>query len=285
MLVKNCASMGRPVPIHPLDRSLHMKTAVIQFNAGDNKKKNFDRAIDFIEKAIKQNAKFILLPEIFIFRGNLKRASGEISETIPGSTINALAKIAKSNKVFILAGSIHEKVKGQKKVYNTSILIDDRGRIKAKYRKINLFDVTLGQKKIRESDCFLAGRQPVSVGVGGFKIGLSVCYDLRFPELYRHYAKQCVDILCVPSAFTYETGKAHWEVLLRARAIENFSYVLAPNQVGKDSRGIKTYGHSMIINPWGKILAQASETKEEIIYADLRKNFKKSLFIFLSLIL
>ena len=248
-----------------------MKTAVIQFNASDNKADNLRRAINFVEKAVRQKAQFILLPEIFLFRGNLKIASGEIAESIPGSTINALRQIAKSRRVFILAGSMCEKVKGQSKVYNTSVLIDDQGRIKAKYRKINLFDVTLGRKKIRESDCFLAGRQPVSVSVGEFKVGLSVCYDLRFPELYRGYALRGVDILCVPSAFTHETGKVHWEILLRARAIENFSYVLAPNQVGEDTRGIKTYGHSMIIDPWGKILGEGSESREEIIYADLDK--------------
>jgi nitrilase len=111
--------------------------------------------------------------------------------------------------------------------------------------------------------------------VKDFLIGMSVCYDLRFPEFYKLYAKHGVDIICVPSAFTQKTGEHHWEVLLRARAIENLAYVLAPNQIGEDTRGIKVYGHSMIIDPWGTVLARASADKEEIIYARLDKNIIK----------
>ena len=247
-----------------------MKTAVIQFNATDNKAENLKRALVFVESAAKKKAKFIVLPEIFIFRGNLK-LTPNVAEMIPGPTIREFSQLAKKYHVFILAGSIYEKVRGEKKVYNTSVLIDDHGRIKAKYRKINLFNVILSGKKIMESQCFLSGTRPVLTQVGEFSTGLTICYDLRFPKLFWDYGQKGVEIFCIPSAFTYETGKVHWETLLKARAIENFAYVLAPNQAGENHRGIKTYGHSMIIDPWGKILAQASENREEIIYADLDK--------------
>ncbi len=116
--------------------------------------------------------------------------------------------------------------------YNTSVFIDPHGKITAKYRKIHLFDARIGDKIVKEEDCLRAGRRPVTVKVGEFKVGLSICYDLRFPDLYQNYARRGVEILTVPSCFTRKTGEAHWETLLRARAIENLSYVLAPNQVG-----------------------------------------------------
>ena len=263
--------VGRaPASGSPAGTATQMKTAVIQFNATDNKDENFKRALAFVESAAKKKAKFIVLPEIFIFRGNLK-LTPNVAEMIPGPTIREFSQLAKKYRVFILAGSIYEKVVGQKKVYNTSVLIDNQGQVKAKYRKVNLFNVTLNQKRIVESERFLAGKQSVSTRVGEFSVGLTICYDLRFPKLFWDYGKKGVEVLCVPSAFTHETGKVHWETLLKARAIENFAYVLAPNQVGENHRGIKTYGHSMIIDPWGKILAQASENREEIIYADLDK--------------
>ena len=121
-------------------------------------------------------------------------------------------------------------------------------------------------KKIKESDYFLSGKQIALTRVKDFNLGMSICYDLRFPELYRHYFGRGAEILTVPSAFTAKTGQAHWESLLRARAIENLAYVLAPNQVGTDSKGILSHGHSMIVSPWGEIIARASNDKEEIIY-------------------
>ncbi len=261
-----------------------LKTAVIQLRATDNKAENIERAVFLVQQAIRRQAEFILLPEIFVFRG---RWTGldieEIAEEIPGASITPLMALARRHKVFILAGSIFEKSKTAKKVYNTSVLINNRGDIVCKYRKRHLFDANVGGKRIREFDQFVAGTKSAMARIKGFAAGLSICFDLRFPELYREYAFLGVQVLCVPSAFTHQTGKAHWEILLRARAVENLCYVLAPNQTGKDSRGIRCYGHSMIVDPWGKILARASADKEEIIFANLdRKTLKRrrsSLFV------
>ncbi|HBG60763.1 MAG: hypothetical protein A2Y03_04545 [Omnitrophica WOR_2 bacterium GWF2_38_59] len=250
-----------------------MKIAVIQFNAGANKENNIERACFFVEKAISKQAKFILLPEVFVFRGNLaaKRVLSKVAESIEGNTIKKLSLIAKKNKVAVLAGSIYEKIYRSKKVYNLSVLIGPDGKIAAKYRKINLFDANVDGQRIREANIFKPGDNKAIAKVGGMKAGLSICFDLRYPELYRYYCLKGAEILCVPSAFTHTTGKDHWETLLRARAIENKCFVLAPNQIGKNGQGVLCYGNSMIVDPWGKILARASNNKEEIIYADINK--------------
>jgi len=248
-----------------------MKVALIQMNATSDKSRNIVRAVELIKEAIACQSRFVLLPEVFNFRGILvkPRDIQSIAEPIGGESLRPLMALAKRHKVFILAGSVYEKAKGIKKVYNTSVLIDDNGKISTRYRKIHLFDAIIGKKVIKESRLFVAGRKMAIGVVDQLRVGLSVCYDLRFPHLYKSYAQQGAHVLCVPSAFTKATGQAHWEVLLRARAIENLCYVLAPNQVGKDGRGVPSYGHSMIIDPWGKILAEASGDKEEIIYAHL----------------
>lgn len=249
-----------------------MKIALIQFNAGNNKEKNIARALQLVKQAARKQAKFILLPEVFIYRGERSELV-RVSEAISGPVIKAIAKAAKEYKTHILAGSIYEKITGNKKVYNTSVLINNQGKIIERYRKINMFDAVLGKTRIKEGDVFKEGKKVVSADVENFKVGLSICYDLRFPEIYRKYALNGVQVLCVPSAFTHKTGKDHWHTLLRARAIENLSYVLAPNQVGVDHRGVKSYGHSLVVDPWGKIIAEGTANKEQIIYASLDKKF------------
>ncbi len=252
-----------------------MKVAVIQLTSGNNKQRNIESAVRLVSKAIQSKAVFVVLPEVFNGRFSLKE-SFQNAEDIPGESIRPLMGLAKENKVFILAGSIYEKVKRKKKCFNTSILIDSRGEIIKKYRKINLFQANVGGVTIREKDVFLSGNRRACSFVEKFFVGLSICYDLRFPLMFQKHSQKRFDILCVPSAFTRETGKDHWEVLLRARAIENFCYVLAPNQAGKDSRGIRSYGNSMIVDPWGKVLARASNSREEIIYADISSKVLKS---------
>jgi len=248
-----------------------MKVAVIQIQATDNKERNINRALALAQKAVSNKAQFILLPETFNHRGRPRPKGGysSVSESIPGESSVPFMVLAKAHKIFILLGSLLEKTTGAKKVYNTSILINDKGKIAATYRKINLFDAVLGKKSLKESRFLLAGKTPKAAYIKNFAAGLSICYDLRFPSLYQAYAKSGVNILCVPSCFTKQTGKAHWEALLRARAIENLCYILAPNQIGKDARGVTCYGNSMIISPWGEVLARASGYKEEIIYATL----------------
>ena len=254
-----------------------MKTAVIQLNATDNKQRNIEKALLLVNRAVARKAKFILLPEAFNFRGKagLRKGHAKVAERIPGMSTEPFIDAAKKHRVFILAGSIGEFVPGRKNFFNTSVLIDDRGRIAAKYRKIHLFDAVIGKVKVKESRVFCHGSKAVVTMVGNWAVGMSICYDLRFPELYQKYARQGAEVLSVPSVFTKMTGMAHWEALLRARAIENLCYVLAPNQIGKDGNGVPSYGNSMIIDPWGKILARASGVKEEIIYADLDKKALK----------
>lgn len=248
-----------------------MKIALIQFNAGPDKNENVRRALSFIAAAANGGAEFVLLPETFVYRGDLlNRKNFEYAaETIPGHATNLLAKLAVEKKIFILPGSIVEKAGNKLKAYNTSIMIDPKGKIVSQYRKINLFDANLGRRKVNEANCFLKGKGSVVSHVQDFRVGMAICYDLRFPNLFQEYRSAGAHILVVPSCFSHVTGQAHWEVLLRARAIETQCFVLAPNQIGKDARGIAAYGNSMIINPWGEILARASGHKEEVITADI----------------
>lgn len=252
-----------------------MKIALIQFNAGPDKDDNLRRALFFIMQAADRGAKFILLPEMFLYRGNLLKKENlhYAAEAIPGKSLNVLAQEAIRQKVSILAGSIAEKAGS--KAYNTSVLINPQGKITACYRKIHLFGAKIQGQNVNESQCFLRGTKPVMGVVDGFRVGMSICYDLRFPDLYQKYQMKSAHVLVVPSCFTRTTGQVHWEVLLRARAIETQCFVLAPNQVGKDARGVVSYGNSMIVNPWGEILVRGSDNKEEILVADITsKDFK-----------
>ncbi len=247
-----------------------MKIALLQFCADSDKAANLSKALTLSREAIEGGAEFILLPEIFNFRGDSrnKELFTKATEKIPGPTTDAFVPLAKKHHVSFLLGSILEKAP-QSLAYNTSVFIGPRGTISAKYRKIHLFDARIGDKMIRESDCFRPGTRPATVKIGEFRAGLSICYDLRFPGLYQNYARKGVEILTVPSCFTKKTGEAHWETLLRARAIENLSYVLAPAQVGMDARGLQAYGHSMIVSPWGEVIACGSAEKEEIIFGEI----------------
>ena len=247
-----------------------LKVALIQLCSGHDKEANLDRALAMSREALDKGAGFILLPEVFNFRGDSRQRQvfANAAESIPGPSSKAFLPLAKKYKASILLGSIIEKSRGTR-AYNTSVFINAHGAIGAKYRKIHLFDARIGDKIIRESDCFRPGRSRTKVNVGHFRAGLSICYDLRFPGLYRDYAQSGVEVLTIPSCFTRRTGEAHWEALLRARAIENLSYVLAPNQVGTDDRGMKAHGHSMIISPWGEIIAQGSAEGQEIVFGEI----------------
>jgi len=246
-----------------------VKVAVVQMNSGGDKRKNIVRGIFLCQKAIADRAQFILLPEVFNYRGT--QEAWQVAEPIPGESTRPFQELAKTKRVHILLGSLYERIKNSGKAFNTSVLVDKYGKIVGHYRKIHLFKANIQDKVIRESQTFKAGRGLATAQVEGFSVGLSVCYDLRFPWIYRAYAQKGVDILCVPSAFTKATGEAHWEVLLRARAVENLCYVLAPDQIGKDGRGVDSFGHSMIIDPWGKVMAKASGGREQIIYAQINK--------------
>ncbi len=247
-----------------------MKVAVIQLNAQQDKDQNISYALEMVRRSIAVKAKFILLPEVFNYRGSLEKMLDVVAEPIPGKSLKPLMELAQRHKVNILAGSVYEQSPRRNRVYNTSVFIDARGKITAKYRKIHLFEAAFDNKIIREKKYFLAGTKRVTVKINDFRVGLTTCYDLRFPELYRQYFSAGCNVLVAPSAFTKKTGQAHWEILVRARAIENLCYILAPNQIGQDSRGVETYGHSLIVGPWGEIVAEGSADKEEILLAEVR---------------
>jgi predicted amidohydrolase len=230
--------------------------AAVQMVASDDKGANLVEAERWIRKAASKNARVVALPEVFIWRGEKKRER-EMAEAIPGPTAEKLGALARELGIFLLGGSILEAIPGSPKAYNTSLFFDPAGNLVASYRKIHLFDVDLANgTSLRESATREFGDAAVVADTQLCAMGLTVCYDLRFPELYRALAAQGAKIVFVPSAFTAFTGEAHWEPLLRARAIENQVYIVAPGQFGKSPKSFETHGHSMIVDPWGKILAE-----------------------------
>lgn len=251
--------MSNKLLINELRRDMPiLKTAAIQLNSQPNLDTNMIEVYRWLEKAASKEAKLICLPENFAFMGNeserMKQAE-EIAEIVEES----LQVWAEELDVYILAGG-YPVPAGKGKVFNRSILINPGGAIQAMYNKIHLFDVELSENEVyRESDMVQGGREVVVSKLQEFEmnLGLSICYDIRFPELYRQQADRDVDIITVPAAFTRPTGRAHWEVLLRARAIENSAYVIAPAQTGKHGSKRETWGHAMIIDPWGRVLSNA----------------------------
>ena len=235
-----------------------MRAAVIQVNSGDDRAANLAAAGAIMTRAVDQGAGLLALPESFAFMsedGDAKIRHREDPDDSP--SLDFLRHFAARHRVWILGGSIAMRVPDSDKATNSSFLIDDHGRIRARYDKIHLFDVNLGQgEPYRESDRIQPGHEPVTAPTPFGIIGLSVCYDLRFPELYRALSAAGATILAVPAAFTLTTGPDHWELLLRARAVENFSYVLAPGQWGRHPGGRRTYGHSMVVDPWGTVTAR-----------------------------
>ncbi len=246
-----------------------IRACLVQFNAGSNLRKNLERLERILLKAYAIRPDFIALPENFAWRG----VSSDLSKTAKASP-DILARfqaIAKAKKSAFLLGSLLETSNQPGQFYNTAYWISREGRLVSKYRKIHLFDVVIpGCLKVRESKHILSGNALVMVKVKGVPAGLSICYDLRFPELYRKLSAKGAKILFVPANFTYETGKAHWEVLLKARAVENLCFVVAPGQVGRHPEsGIRSFGKSLILDPWGRVLAEASSKGEEVLWADL----------------
>lgn len=248
-----------------------MNTAVIQMNSGPDKESNIRRAIGFTREALAKKSRFVCLPEYFYFRGLLKTKDSldRAIEPVNGPTVKLFAALAKEKKAHILLGSIYERARTPGRVYNTSVLLGPDGKVKAIYRKNNLFHVRLGGGETREADVFDPGTAAALARVEDFGLGMTLCFDVRFPGLFEDYARRGADLFTIPSSFSSTTGKAHWELLVRARAVETFSYVLAPNQTGLNAGGLACWGQSLIVDPWGRILAQASNDKEEIIYARL----------------
>jgi len=245
-----------------------MLVSAIQMNSRDNKEENLRSAERLIDLAAERGAGLAVLPEMFNFLGPSERRPEE-AEEIPGPTIQRIARKAVQHRMYIIAGSILEKSESPDKVYNTSVLVDPLGQAAARYRKMHLFDVVVeGQPPYRESAAVLPGDQVVVAEIELGAVGLTICYDLRFPELYRALTNRGAGIISIPAAFTLHTGLAHWEVLVRARAIENQCYVIAAAQVGVHPVSRECFGNSMIVDPWGTVLACAPN-EESVVCAEI----------------
>ena len=241
--------------------------AAIQMSSGPDKGANLDKAERLVRDAAARGAALIVLPEVFSWRGP-REQEANTTEKIPGPTADRLSRLARELGVHLQAGSILERIDAERRSYNTALLFGPDGEILARYRKIHLFDVEIpGQVSARESEIRKPGDEAVVAKTALGTIGLSVCYDLRFPELYRRLAREGAEIVLIPSAFTFPTGAAHWETLVRARAIENQVYVIAPDQYGMSPNGYRNYGGSMIVDPWGSVIARASEGEGVILGA------------------
>jgi deaminated glutathione amidase len=231
----------------------------VQMTSTADRARNMDTALRLVNEAADLGAKLVGLPENFAFMGPEEaRLAG--AETLEGPTLGALRELARCRGIFVPAGSTAEKVDAPRKTANTSALIADDGSIVAAYRKIHLFDVSIPDgARYAESEVVVPGDKAVVAPTALGRVGLTVCYDLRFPELYRKLAGLGAEVFTIPSAFTLFTGKDHWEVLIRARAVENLAYVLAPAQVGRHSPTRQTFGNAMIVDPWGVVLARCPD--------------------------
>ncbi len=242
-----------------------MKISLIQMNSINDKAANIAAARTLIEKAAaEEQPDLILLPEQFDWAGGVKGDKARHAEPLPGGPAYSMAQeLAAKHRVFIHAGSLMERIEGDERIHNTTVVFDRRGDEIARYRKIHLFDVTTPDGlAYRESATVKAGDAVVAYDCEGVKIGCTICYDLRFPALFQALAERGVDVIALPAAFTMQTGKDHWETLLRARAIETQTYVLAAAQTGSfkvNSETRQTYGHSLVVDPWGLVVAKASD--------------------------
>jgi len=249
----------------------NLKVAAIQMISGRSVKDNLDSAGKLVEQAANQGAELAVLPEFFIRIAN--PADSDFSAIIEplgaGAIQQQLAEIARKNKIYLVAGTIPIKSEMDKKCYNTALVYNPEGRLICHYNKIHLFKFDNGEYKFDEGVNFIHGDKFSSFEIGDFKFGLAICYDLRFPELFRNLAG--VDAFILPAAFLHHTGVAHWEILLRARAIENQCYMLASGQGGIHDNGRHTFGHSMLISPWGDIESML-ETGVGIVMGTIKKS-------------
>lgn len=242
-----------------------MKCSLVQMNSIGDKARNIAMARALIEQAVaEESPDWVLLPETFDWAGGTAAQRLAAAETIPGGPAYAMCQeMARTHRIFVHAGSINEKVPGEDKVYNTTVVFDRAGEPVARYRKIHLFDVTTPDGvEYRESAHVAPGDAVVTYDCEGVTVGAAICYDLRFPELFQALARKGAQLIALPAAFTLQTGKDHWEVLIRARAIETETYFAASAQCGAFAQGNsmrQTYGHSMMVDPWGHVVARASD--------------------------
>jgi deaminated glutathione amidase len=242
-----------------------MKISLIQMNSRHDKAANIAAAGELIERAVgEERPDWVALPECFDFLGGKRADKFAAAEILPdGPAYGAMQALAKKHKIFVHAGSLLERVEGEERIYNTTVVFDRAGREVARYRKIHMFDITAPDgTQYRESNAFKPGNAIATYDCEGVKIGCAICYDLRFPYLFQALAEEGAEMIALPSNFTLQTGKDHWDVLCRARAIETETYFCAPAQTGNHVVGNETrqsYGHSLVVDPWGHVTAKASD--------------------------
>jgi predicted amidohydrolase len=243
-----------------------MRLSLLQFTVGSNFDENFEKSKNLIQKCLTFKPELILFPECFLYLSNLKKFSIKQNH----KSIIYFQQFAKENNVNILLGSL--PIEENNNVYNRSLVVDSNGSIISKYDKVHMFDVILKNKELyKESDTYKPGSTLETFIINDCKFGHSICYDLRFPKLYRHLAKIGSQVIVIPSAFTFTTGKSHWHTLIKARAIENGVFIVAPNQWGINNERRSTYGHSLVVNPWGEIIAEADD-KEMVVNCEINLN-------------
>ena len=244
-----------------------MRIAVCQVNSRADRAANLATAVQLLHRAADAGADLGVLPEYLDYLGP---ADGRPKpEPVDGEFAATFADVARRLRMWIVAGSFHESGPDAARTYNTSLVFDRSGALAATYRKIHLFDIDIPDRvSERESEFVAPGTDAVTVDVDGVRVGMSICYDLRFPELYRRLAIEGAQVLLVPAAFTTHTGRDHWEILLRARAIENQCYVIAAGQSGDHEPGKSCFGRSMVVDPWGTVVAQAVDGVG-VVVADL----------------
>lgn len=248
------------------------RLAACQMDSKDNKQANIETALDLLDNAAADGADIAALPEMFTFMGE-KEEYRENAEEIPGPVTDKLAAKAEEHEMWVHGGSMHEVADEDGKVHNTTVVFNPDGDLVSSYRKIHMFDVEIGDEVVtQESARVKPGEEIVTFDTDFTTAGLAICYDLRFPDLFSQLAEQGADLMFLPAAFTKHTGKDHWEPLLRARAIETQSYVVAPGQIGDKPNGVPSYGRSLIIDPWGNVIARASD-KEEVVTADFDSEY------------
>jgi predicted amidohydrolase len=240
-----------------------VRVAAVQMTASDVREDNLARAQDLVRQAAQAGARLVVLPEMFYFQGTPEQCRQQV-ETLEGPLTGWARDLARELSIHLVAGSFREDA-GQGRWYNTCCVLDPQGSLAAVYRKIHLFDCQVPGAVFRESDTTAAGHHIVSADLGGLRLGLAVCYDLRFPEMFRAMQAR---VVALPAAFTERTGRDHWEVLVRARAIENQAFLVAAGLIGQGPAGLRWYGRSMIVDPWGVLLAQAPD-RETFVLADL----------------
>ena len=248
-----------------------MKIVAVQMVSTPSVERNLDAARSLVARAAREGAELAILPEYFCLMGRSDRDKLAVAEAPGEGPIQAmLAETAREHRLWLVGGTLPIRSGEEGRVRNANLVFSPTGEPAARYDKIHLFRFDNGKEQYDEGRTLQPGAEPIAFDAGGVRVGLSVCYDLRFPELYRALMTPPCDLLCVPSAFTHPTGLAHWEVLLRARAIENQCYVAAAAQGGRHENGRRTFGHSLIVDPWGEIVAMLPEG-EGIVAGELRR--------------